>query len=207
MKVAVIGAGVAGITTAYALSKHKCRVDVYEAGPRVGGMAATFELWNQRVDIGPHRFFSNDKKVNDLWLEVAGDDYAMVNRLTRIYYRRRFFKYPLEIGNLLGTLGIIEAGHCLLSYLVQKISVEKKDGTFEAWVKNRFGKKLFYVFFKSYTQKLWGMPCNEIDADFAAQRIRKLSLYEAIKNAAWKGQRNRHKTLVDQFAYPLVEQA
>lgn len=203
MRVAVIGAGVAGLTTAYSLSKSNCQVDVFESDGKVGGMAGTITLWNQRVDIGPHRFFSNDKRVNDLWLEVVGDDYEMVNRLTRIYYDNKFYKYPLRIGNTLSNLGIMEASRCLFSYLKQKFIAPKQDGSFEDWVQSKFGARLFSIFFKTYSEKLWGIPCNELDSDFAAQRIKKLSLYEAIRNAAYKGRGNKHKTLVDQFAYPL----
>lgn len=203
MKVAIIGAGVAGMTTAYSLTKSNCQVDVFESGGRVGGMAATITLWNQKVDIGPHRFFSNDKQVNDLWLEVVGDDYEMVNRLTRIYYNNKLFKYPLRIGDTLANLGVLEASRCLFSYLIERFNASDQDGSFEAWVQNRFGKRLFSIFFKTYSEKLWGIPCNELDSDFAAQRIKKLSLYEAIRNAAFKGKGNKHKTLVDQFAYPL----
>jgi protoporphyrinogen oxidase len=203
MKIAVIGAGVAGITTAYSLTKSNCQVDVFESSGRVGGMAATITLWDQKVDIGPHRFFSNDKQVNDLWLEVAGEHYQMVNRLTRIYYNNKFFNYPLNIGNTLSNLGILEASRCVLSYLKEQFITSKEDESFEAWVQSKFGKRLYSIFFKTYSEKLWGIPCTELDSDFAAQRIKKLSLYEAIKNAALKGRSNKHKTLVDQFAYPL----
>jgi protoporphyrinogen oxidase len=203
MKVAVIGAGAAGITTAYSLTKSNYRVDVFESGPRVGGMAATITLWNQKVDIGPHRFFSSDKQVNDLWLEVVGGHYQMVNRLTRIYYNNKFFNYPLHAGNTLRNLGILEASRCVFSYLLEKFVSSKDDKSFEAWVQSKFGKRLYSIFFKTYSEKLWGIPCSELDSDFAAQRIKKLSLYEAIKNALLKGKGNKHKTLVDQFAYPL----
>ena len=203
MKVAIIGAGVAGMTTAYSLTKKKCQVDVYEASSRIGGMSATINLWNQKVDIGPHRFFSSDKLVNDLWLEVVDKDYEMVNRLTRIHYDNKFFKYPLNIADTLGNLGIMEAGQCMLSYFKEKFIQTKQDGSFEAWVQSKFGKRLYSVFFKTYTEKLWGISCKELDADFAAQRIKKLSLYEAVKNALLNGKGNKHKTLVDQFAYPL----
>jgi protoporphyrinogen oxidase len=203
MKVAIIGAGVAGITTAYVLSKKGISVDVYEASARIGGMAATISLWNQKVDIGPHRFFSNDKQVNKLWLEVVGKDYQMVNRLTRIYYDNNFYNYPLKVNDTLSKLGLLEAGHCLFSYLLEKISPTDHDGSFESWVQGKFGKRLYSIFFKTYTEKLWGISCKDLDSDFAAQRINKLSLYEAIKNAMLKGKGNKLKTLVDQFAYPL----
>jgi protoporphyrinogen oxidase len=202
MKIAVIGAGPAGITAAYQISKNVSSVDVYEAGPSVGGLAKTIELWNQKVDIGPHRFFSSDTRVNKLWLEVVGNDYEMVDRLTRIYYQRRFFHYPLKAFDALLNLGLFEAAHCMLSYMGQRISPTKSSGDFESWVTSRFGRRLFEVFFKTYSEKLWGISCKELDADFAAQRIKKLSLFEAIKNAVVGGGSSKHKTLVDQFAFP-----
>ncbi len=202
MKVAVIGAGPAGITAAYVLAKNGISVDLYEASGRVGGMAKTIELWDQKVDIGPHRFFSNDNRVNELWLEVAGDDYEMVDRLTRIYYKGKFFYYPLKPFNALINLGPIRAISCGLSYLKEMISPTKLNGTFENWVTSRFGKQLFNIFFKTYSEKLWGISCQELDSDFAAQRIKKLSLFEAVKGAIIGNRGNKHKTLVDQFAYP-----
>lgn len=201
MKIAVIGAGPAGMTAAYELAKHGVVVDLYEASPSVGGMSKTIELWNQKVDIGPHRFFSNDTRVNELWLEVVGKDYEMVDRLTRIYYNKKFFHYPIKAFNALMNLGIFKAASCIIYYGLEKISPTKDISTFEGWVTNRFGKKLYRVFFKTYTEKLWGIPCNVLDADFAAQRIKKFSLGEAIKTALF-GNSGKHKTLVDQFAYP-----
>ncbi|MBA3900076.1 MAG: FAD-dependent oxidoreductase [Bacteroidetes bacterium] len=202
MKIAIIGAGPAGITAAYQISKNNPTVDVYEAGPAVGGLAKTIELWNQKVDLGPHRFFSSDTRVNKLWLEVVGDDYEMVNRLTRIYYKKRFFHYPLKAFDALLNLGIFEAGHCMISYMGEKLSPTQAKEDFESWVTSRFGRRLFEVFFKTYSEKLWGISCKELDADFAAQRIKKLSLFEAIKSAMFGGGGSKHKTLVDQFAYP-----
>jgi protoporphyrinogen oxidase len=205
MRICVIGAGPAGITCAYELSKRGFEVDVYDAAPQVGGMAKTFELWNQKVDLGPHRFFSSDPRVNKLWLEVVGRDYAMVDRLTRIYYKRRFFMYPLKPANALLNLGVFEAARCVLSFVTQQVlgSRNNDQSTFEGWVVSRFGRRLFEIFFKSYSEKLWGISCLDLDADFAAQRIKKLSLYEAVKNAFLGGGKTRHKTLVDRFAYPF----
>ncbi len=201
MKVAVIGAGPAGMTAGYELSKKIAGVDVYEASPAVGGMAKTLELWNQKIDIGPHRFFSNDTRINELWLEVAGKDYEMVDRLTRIYYNKRFFHYPIKAFDALKNMGLMKAAGCVLSYGAEKLAPTKDTSTFEGWVTNRFGKKLYSIFFKTYTEKLWGIPCHVLDADFAAQRIKKFSLGEAMKTALF-GNSGKHKTLVDQFAYP-----
>ena len=207
MKIAVIGAGAAGLTAAYQISKEissgkVTTLDVYESGSQVGGLAKSIHLWNQKMDMGPHRFFSHDKNVNGLWLEVVGKDYKMVNRITRIYYKRKFFAYPIKPGNALKNLGIFEAARCMFSYFKEKIIPTKDTGTFESWVIQRFGKRLYQIFFKTYSEKLWGIKCTELDSDFASQRIKKLSLFEAVKNALLGGRGNVHKTLVDQFAYP-----
>lgn len=202
MKIGIIGAGPAGLTTAYKLSQAGIEVDVYEASSSVGGLSKSIDLWNQRVDLGPHRFFSTDRKVNELWLEIVGNNYTMVERLTRIYYNKKFFNYPLNISNTLYNLGPFEAAKCLTSYLGEKVVPTNQDGSFEDWVVHQFGRHLFSIFFKSYSEKLWGISCKELDADFASQRIKKLSLSEAVKNAIFPGQGNKHKTLVDRFAYP-----
>lgn len=201
--IAVIGAGPAGLTAAYELTKHGYSVTLLEADEKVGGLSKTIDLWNQKVDLGPHRFFSNDTKVNQLWLEVVKKDYRMVDRLTRIYYKKKFYYYPLKPFDALMKLGIGQAFLCVLSYFKEKISPTPQDGSFEAWVTARFGKRLYSIFFKTYSEKLWGIPCTELDEDFAAQRIKKLSLFEAVKNALFTGKKNKHKTLVDQFAYPV----
>jgi protoporphyrinogen oxidase len=205
MKVAVIGAGPAGMTAAYQLARAGVEVDVYEASDTVGGMARSFSLWGQTVDLGPHRFFSNDARVNRLWLEVVGQDYRMVNRLTRIYYNHRFFYYPLQPVNALWNMGLWEAARCITSYLRERARSSvpaNAPETFESWVVGRFGRRLFEMFFQSYSEKLWGISCQDLDADFAAQRIKRFSLGEAIKSALGAGG-NKHKTLVDCFAYPL----
>lgn len=202
VRIAVIGAGPAGLTAAYQLCKQGFSVELFEASDAVGGMAKTISLWGQLVDLGPHRFFSSDPRVNKLWLDIIGSQYSMVSRLTRIYYKKTFFDYPLKAFNALNGLGLISSTYCVLSYFNAKVFPVKDESTFEAWVTNRFGKRLFTIFFKSYSEKLWGISCKELDADFAAQRIKKLSLYEAIKAAVFKSGSTKHKTLVDEFAYP-----
>jgi protoporphyrinogen oxidase len=203
-KVAVIGAGPAGITAAYQLVKGGAEVDVYEASPAVGGLAKTIRLFGQRVDLGPHRFFSTDRRVNQVWLEVLGNDFRMVDRLTRILYNNRFFYYPLKPLDALSKLGIRETARCISSYGMEKIRPTAGDGSFEDWVIRAFGKRLFEIFFKTYSEKLWGISCRDLDADFAAQRIKKLSLFEAAKAALFGKGGQRHKTLVDNFAYPIA---
>lgn len=202
LSVAVIGAGPAGLTAARALARQGCAVTLFEAAGQVGGMARTIELWGQLVDLGPHRFFSADPRVNGAWRDVVGQRYDMVDRLTRIFYRGTFFLYPLKAGNALAGLGAVEAMRCVASYGAARLRPQRDVSTFESWVVNRFGRRLFEIFFKSYSEKLWGIRCSELDADFAAQRIKKLSLLEAIRSAVLGGGGRRHKTLVDQFAYP-----
>ena len=206
MRVAVIGAGPAGMTAALQLSRGGVEVDVYEAGQCVGGLSRTLDLWGQRVDLGPHRFFSTDARVKRLWFDVVGREYAMINRLTRIYHKRRFFDYPLKPLNASWNMGLPEAGLCLASYLKEQLRPgfpAGDDASFESWVVRRFGRRLFDMFFKSYSEKLWGIPCREVSADFAAQRIKKLSLPGAVKSALWPRHGTRYETLVDCFPYPL----
>lgn len=205
MRIAVIGAGPAGLTAAYQLAKARQSVVVLEASNAVGGMARSFDLWGQRVDLGPHRFFSKDPRVNSLWLEVAGRDYRMVERQTRILYGNRLYEYPLRAGNVLANMGPIEAAACLVSYGAARIApppTSGPDATFEDWVVSRFGRRLFRMFFKSYSEKLWGLSCRDLNADFAAQRIKSFSLGQALLQATGLS-RQKHRTLADVFAYPL----
>ncbi|HET7625792.1 MAG TPA: FAD-dependent oxidoreductase, partial [Verrucomicrobiae bacterium] len=142
-------------------------------------------------------------RVNELWLEVIGRDYIMVNRQTRILYNGKLFQYPLEAFDALAKLGVVEATRCLGSYASQLFSPARQNGSFENWVCRRFGMRLFEIFFKTYSEKLWGISCSELDADFAAQRIKKFSLSAAVKSALLPGNRKQHHTLVDEFAYPV----
>lgn len=201
-KISIIGAGPAGLTAAYKLAYAGYSVAIFEAGPSVGGMAKTIPLWNQLVDLGPHRFFSSDPRVNSFWLEILGNNYIMVRRLTRIYYKGLFFYYPLKALNALIGLGMIEAFICIFSFAKAKLFPIKDESNFQNWVINRFGSRLFTIFFKAYSEKLWGIKCDQLDADFASQRIKKLSLYEAIKSIFYSSGSVNHKTLVDEFAYP-----
>ena len=202
MKVLIIGAGPAGLSCGYELAKAGIEVEVYEASPFVGGMARSFNLWGQRVDMGPHRFFSRERHINEFFTTLVKDDYTLVNRMTRIYYRNRFFHYPIKLFNVLRNLPPVTIFMILWEYLRVKLFPFKNPTTFEEWVSNRFGRKLFEIFFKHYSEKLWGIPCSKIDADWAAQRIKSLSLWEALVSAIFGNRGNKHKTLLDQFAYP-----
>jgi hypothetical protein len=200
--IAIIGAGPAGLTAAYVLSKNNIEVHVYEASNSVGGMCKTIKIWGQNVDLGPHRFFSNDTRVNSLWIEIIKKEYCIINRLTRIYYNKKFFFYPLKFFNVLFNLGLIKSTLCFFSFLYSKLFPPKKINNFENWITAKFGKVLFNIFFKSYSEKLWGLKCNKIHSDFAKQRIKKLTLFEAIKSSLYSKNNENHKTLVDEFAYP-----
>lgn len=200
-KVLIIGAGAAGLSAARVLVESGYEVEIFELDSKVGGLSKSFALFEQIVDVGPHRFFSKDKRLNDFWLAHTNDTHKQVSRLTRIFYNKKFFYYPLRGFDALFKLGFIESALCVLSYLKAKCKPFKGDN-FESWVANAFGYRLYSIFFKSYTQKLWGIPCDKLDSDFAAQRIKGLNLYEAIKSAFFGDKNKKHKTLVDEFSYP-----
>ena len=200
--VIIIGAGPAGLTAAYELIKQGIKPIVLEAGDKVGGIARTEIYKGYRFDIGGHRFYTKVESVQKLWQEVLGKDFIKVPRLSRIYYRGRFFNYPLDVFNTLLNLGIIESFLIVLSYLKFKAFPVKVEETFEQWVINRFGERLYRTFFKTYTEKVWGIPCDKIQADWAAQRIKGLSLTKAVINALFGS--NDTKTLIKEFDYPIL---
>ncbi len=210
LKAVIIGAGPAGLTAAYELSKNHAPVVVLESDPLyVGGISRTVNYKGFHFDIGGHRFFSKSREVEDLWTEIAGDDMLQRPRSSRIYYRGQFFTYPLKPFEALSKLGIAESVRCVLSFLSAKWNPIRGPKTFEDWVTNQFGKRLFEIFFKTYTEKVWGMSCQEISADWAAQRIKGLSLASAIKHALlsqWKPKDRKRvvKTLIDTFRYPRL---
>jgi protoporphyrinogen oxidase len=200
--IVVIGGGPAGLTAAYELAKHGRSSITLEASEHVGGIARTEVYKGYRFDIGGHRFFTKVKVVQQLWQEVLGDDFIKVPRLSRIYYNGRFFSYPLDPKNALTQLGASESVKIMLSYLKIKFFPYKQEDTLEEWVTNRFGKRLFRTFFKTYTEKVWGIECDKIGADWAAQRIKGLSLRTAVMNALFKV--NNTKTLIKEFDYPRL---
>jgi protoporphyrinogen oxidase len=207
--VVIIGAGPAGLTAAYLLTRAGAAVTVLERDPRyVGGISRTVEYQGFRFDIGGHRFFSKSQEVEDLWTELLGDDLLHRPRSSRIYYGGKFYAYPLKALEALRNLGIIESTRCVASYAKARLFPVKNPRTFEDWVSNKFGKRLFGIFFKTYTEKVWGMSCSEISADWAAQRIKGLSLSTAILTAVFPKKKKPAdrsqtiKTLIDTFRYP-----
>jgi protoporphyrinogen oxidase len=202
----IIGAGPAGLTAAYELAKLGLGSTILEADNQVGGLSRTVTYRGYRFDIGGHRFFSKVRLINELWHEILGEDFLVRPRLSRIHYRNHYFEYPLKPLNALAGLGPVEAFLIGLSYARAKVFPERNETNFEQWVSNRFGYRLYEIFFKTYTEKVWGIPCKEIAADWAAQRIKNLSLSEVLRNALFNNNRTKSgeiiTTLIDQFHYP-----
>jgi len=209
-KAVIVGAGPAGLTAAYELSKAGQSVIVLESNPEyVGGISRTVQYHGYRFDIGGHRFFSKSSEVENLWTEILGPDMLQRPRSSKIYYGGQFYSYPLKPFEALSKLGLIQSALCVLSFLFARLHPTPNPKSFEDWVVNQFGRRLFRIFFKTYTEKVWGMSCREISADWAAQRIKGLSLGSAIKNALFpqKPTNDRAqvvKTLIDTFRYPRL---
>ncbi|RZT45469.1 UDP-galactopyranose mutase [Sphingomonas sp. BK036] len=211
--VAIIGAGPAGLTAAYLLGKAGYSVTVIEKDPvYVGGISRTVEHQGFRFDIGGHRFFSKSQPVVDLWNEILPDDFIERPRMSRIYYEGKFYSYPLRAFEALGNLGIWRSTVCMASYAKAKLRPNPNVRSFEDWVVNQFGHKLYSIFFKTYTEKVWGMPCDTMSADWAAQRIKGLSLGGAVLDGLKRSlglnkkpnDGMQTKTLLESFRYPRL---
>ncbi len=203
----VVGAGPAGLTAALELGKLGRPGVVFEADDVVGGISRSVVFQGCRLDIGGHRFFTKVPEVEALWHEILGDDLLVRDRMSRIYYRDTFFDYPLKPLNALRGLGLFEAARVMASYLHSQLFPIADETAFDAWVSNRFGRRLFEIFFETYTEKVWGMPCSEISAAWAAQRIKNLDLKTALKNAfLGNGAGNGEvvTSLIDRFLYPRL---
>ncbi|WHO38781.1 NAD(P)/FAD-dependent oxidoreductase [Sphingobium sp. AP49] len=211
--VAIIGAGPAGLTAAYLLTKKGFSVTVIEKDPvYVGGISRTVEMDGYRFDIGGHRFFSKSKEVVDLWNEILPDDFIQRPRMSRIYYEGKFYSYPLRAFEALWNLGIWRSTLCMASFAKARLFPNRNIRSFQDWTVNAFGHKLFSIFFKTYTEKVWGMPCDEMSADWAAQRIKGLSLWGAVvdglKRSLGLNKKPNDgmatKTLLETFRYPRL---
>ncbi|OZA35937.1 MAG: FAD-dependent oxidoreductase, partial [Novosphingobium sp. 17-62-9] len=211
--VAIIGAGPAGLTAGYLLTKRGFTVAIIERDATyVGGISRTVEHEGYRFDIGGHRFFSKSQQVVDLWNEILPDDFIQRPRMSRIYYEGKFYSYPLRAFEALWNLGIVRSTLCMASFAKAKAFPNRNVKSFEDWTINQFGSKLYSIFFKTYTEKVWGMPCDEMSADWAAQRIKGLSLWGAVTDGLKRslGLNKRPndgmqtKTLLETFRYPRL---
>ena len=202
--VAIIGGGPAGLTTAYELSRRSpdMTVETFEGDALVGGISRTESYDGFRIDIGGHRFFTKIDVVNEIWREILGDAFVRRPRKSRIFYRGRFYDYPLKIFNALGNNGSYEAMRIMASYAKWRVRPNRDEKSFEDWVINRFGGRLYMHFFRSYTEKVWGIDPKQIQADWAAQRIKNMSLMSAVWNALTGA--NDTASLIEEFDYPRL---
>jgi len=199
----IIGAGPAGLAAAQVLAEAGKRPVILERDDVVGGLSRTVEHRGYRFDIGGHRFFTKIPEVQDLWRDLMGDDFLVRERMSRIFYRGRMMDYPLRAMSALRTLGVVDSVRALASYVGARMR-PGPDVSFEGWVTNRFGRRLYEHFFKTYTEKVWGMPCTEMSPDWAAQRIKSLTLWGAIRDALIPKRTSEHTTLLKQFDYPRL---
>jgi protoporphyrinogen oxidase len=200
--VVVLGAGPAGLTAGYQLVKQGQPVIVLESTEFVGGIARTQVRDGYRFDLGGHRFFTKVKEVDDLWHEIMKEEFLKRPRQSRIYWNDKFLEYPLQGMDVIRKLGPVELTRCLISYMWAAVKPKGREDTFEVWVSNRFGKRLYNHFFKTYTEKLWGVSADEIRAEWAAQRIKGLSFFSAAKAAFFGNEGNKIKSLISEFNYP-----
>jgi len=198
----VLGGGPAGLTAGYLLGKRDHDVVVLEAEDQVGGLAKTVERDGYRFDLGGHRFFTKALEVDNLWHEVLGDEFLRRPRMSRIYWNQRYLDYPLRGPDVIRKLGPVELARCVGSYLVAAARPKGEEESLEQWVTNRFGRRLFELFFQSYNEKVWGVPASEIRAEWAAQRIKGLSFFSAARAAFFGNRGNKIKSLISEFNYP-----
>jgi protoporphyrinogen oxidase len=202
--IVIVGAGPAGLTAAYALGRRGVASTVLEADAQVGGLSRTAQRDGWRFDIGGHRFFTRLAQVESLWEELLEpEEFPSQERVSRVLYEGKLFDYPLRAADVLGRIGVAEAVRCLLSYLAVRVVPPRDQSHFEGWVTARFGRRLYRKFFKTYTEKVWGVPATEIQADWAAQRIKNLSLLQAAADAFTRGRGQDVTSLIRRFRYPL----
>lgn len=205
-KVAVVGAGPAGLACAYELiGKNDANLSVvlFDKNTQVGGLARTYKFKNFYFDVGPHRFYTKNKEVLTLWKKILKKEFIKIHRLTRILYNNKFFMYPIQPIDIISKLGIKDLAHSFISFIYARtFLVGKKVVSFEDWIVKNFGKKLYSIFFKTYTEKVWGIACKKISAEWAAQRIKNLNFTEVVKTAFFGQRARKAKSLIDWFYYP-----
>src|SRR5256884_8918342 len=200
--VVALGGGPAGLTAGYLLAKQGKPVIVLESTDQVGGIARTEVRDGYRFDLGGHRFFTKVQEVDDLWHEIMKEEFLKRPRQSRIYWNKKFLEYPLEGMDVIRKLGPVELFRVGVSYLWAAMKPKGREDTVEQWVSNRFGKPLYNLFFKTYTEKVWGVPCSELRAEWAAQRIKGLSFFSAAKAAFFGNRGDKIKSLISEFNYP-----
>ncbi len=202
--VVIVGGGPAGLAAAVECGKLGIPAICLEATEEVGGISRTVAHRGYRFDLGGHRFFTKSGAVNALWEETLGEDFLLRPRQSRIYYRGRFFSYPIRAMDAFAGLGPVESIRILLSYAWRRALPHRETENFETWTQNLFGDRLYHHFFKAYTEEVWGIPCSRIASEWGAQRIKGLSLISAIKSALWKPKHGSIKTLIEEFHYPRL---
>ncbi|MEI6831143.1 MAG: NAD(P)-binding protein [Candidatus Omnitrophota bacterium] len=201
----IIGAGPAGLGVAYELVKNGVKdILIIDKNKLVGGLARTEVFNGTRFDIGPHRFYTKNKEVDKIWHDTLGSVFQPVTRFSRIYYKNKYFSYPIKPIDVLIKMGPLGSLNATLSFFASQMSKKNKPITFEEWIVQKFGRKLYETFFKTYTEKVWGIPCNQIGAEWAAQRIKNLDVLEVLKNALFKDKNKKIKTLIEKFYFPVL---
>jgi Protoporphyrinogen oxidase len=201
----IIGAGPAGLGAAYELVKNGVKdILIIDKNKIVGGLARTDLFEGNRFDTGPHRFFTKNMEVDRIWRETLGKDFQPVSRLTRIFYKNKYFQYPIKPLDVLIKMGPIDSIAAMLSFISSQINKKKELVTFEDWIVQKFGRKMYEAFFKTYTEKVWGIPCNQIGAEWASQRIKGLDVFEILKNMLPGRKKNNIKSLVEEFSFPTL---
>jgi len=206
-KLIVVGAGPAGLAAALEATNNSTQTVVFEGSDRVGGLSRTMQFEDCLFDVGPHRFFTKNEEINDLFDEIVGEDLIRVKRLTRIFYEGKYFNYPITPLNALLGLGFFNSVAIFASYVAartKQIIKPYRANNFEEWITSQFGSRLYKIFFKTYTEKVWGIPCTEISDQWASQRIKNLNLWEAVVRSVFGSRKKVIKTLVDEFSYPQM---
>ena len=201
----IIGSGPAGLGVAVELVKQGVNnILIVDKNNSAGGLSRSNIFDGVRFDIGPHRFHTKNDEISKIWHDTLGNDFKTVSRLTRIYYKDKYFYYPLKVMNVLSGLGPVGSIQAFISFIAAQIGKKKEAATFEEWIVQRFGHKLYEDFFKVYTEKVWGIPCSQIDAQWASQRISGLNVWEAVKGAIFSTKSTKIRTLVERFNYPVL---
>jgi len=206
-KLIIVGAGPAGLAAALEATNNSTKTFVFEGSDRVGGLSRTMQFEDCLFDVGPHRFYTKNEEINALFDEIVGEDLIRVKRLTRIFYEGKYFNYPITPINALLGLGLFNSIAIFVSYAAartKQILKPYKAKNFEEWTTNQFGSRLYNIFFKTYTEKVWGIPCTEISDQWASQRIKNLNLWEAVVRSVFGSRKKVIKTLVDEFSYPQM---